>query len=172
MSYTSTVQYYTTHLTNMILEVTPSSWFRTVWTSMDPIHWRDPTKDASLSPTSTRAWRDNNPLKVARSTFLYCHHFSVHYICRTSVVPVGSPCEWAQICRHSLAAWTRNRWSEGSDKHSPSHCHRCDPACSGGNCRLLEPNTPWENTRIRVEEEKLRLVSVRRNKINQICDWL
>lgn len=77
MSYTSTVQYYTTYLTNMILEVTPSSWFKTVWTSMDPIHWQDPRKDASLSPTSTRAWRHNSPLKVARSTFLYYLHFSV-----------------------------------------------------------------------------------------------
>lgn len=44
------------HLTNMIFEVTPSNWFRTFWTSMEPIHCRDPTKDGSLSPTSTRAF--------------------------------------------------------------------------------------------------------------------
>lgn len=58
-------RYHTTHLTNMILEVTPSSWFRTAWTSMDPIHWRDPTNDACLSPTSTKAWRGKNPFKAA-----------------------------------------------------------------------------------------------------------
>lgn len=46
----------TTHLTNMILDVTSRSWLRTTCTSMDPIHWRDPTNDACLSPTFTKAW--------------------------------------------------------------------------------------------------------------------
>lgn len=51
----------TAHLTNMILEVTPSKWFRTFWTSIEPIHCRDPTKDGSLSPTSTRAFVETTP---------------------------------------------------------------------------------------------------------------
>lgn len=45
----------------MILEVTPSKWLRTFWTSIEPIHCRDPTKDGSLSPTSTRAFVETIP---------------------------------------------------------------------------------------------------------------
>lgn len=44
------------HLTNNIFEVTPISWFSTSCTSMDPIHCRDPTNVAGLSPASTRAF--------------------------------------------------------------------------------------------------------------------
>lgn len=69
------------------------------------------------------------------------HH---HFIAlRTKRIPAGSPCEWGQISPRSLAAWTRNRWSEGIGKHSPSRCRQCGPACSGGNCRFLEPSSPW-----------------------------
>ena len=36
-------------------ELTPIKWLRHVLTSKDPIHSFDPTRDGSLSPTSTRA---------------------------------------------------------------------------------------------------------------------
>ena len=49
----------------MILEVTPNSSFRTAWTSIDPIHWRDPTKEDCLSPTFTKAWREMSHIKTA-----------------------------------------------------------------------------------------------------------
>lgn len=51
------------YLTNSIFEVTPISWFSTSWTSIDPIHCRDPTNVAGLSPASTRAfmyWKTKN----------------------------------------------------------------------------------------------------------------
>ena len=44
------------HLTNSIFEVMPISWFSTSCTSIDPIHCRDPTNVAGLSPASTRAF--------------------------------------------------------------------------------------------------------------------
>lgn len=44
------------YLTNSIFEVTPISWFSTSWTSIEPIHCRDPTSVAGLSPASTRAF--------------------------------------------------------------------------------------------------------------------
>lgn len=43
------------YLTNSIFEVTPIKWFSTSCTSIDPIHCRDPTNAAGLSPASTRA---------------------------------------------------------------------------------------------------------------------
>ncbi len=138
---------HTAHLTNMILDVTWSSWFRTAWTSMDPIHWRDPTKEACLSPTSTKAWRGEKPLKAASWTFqLSFQNWEGFHIYSTTTIPAGSPCEWAQVVLCSPAAGTRSRWSAGSDKHNPNHCHPCGPACSGDSCRSPGPSTPWEKT--------------------------
>lgn len=86
--------------------------------------------------------------KVRWSSWLREHFHAL----RTKPVPVESPCVWGQISPRSLAAWTRNRWSEGIGKHSPSRCRQCGPACSGGNCRCLGPRTPWENTSVRVQQ--------------------
>lgn len=63
----------------MILEVTPSDWLRTFWTSMDPIHCRDPTKDGSLSPTSTRAFVETTTtIEGKLSEHLHCIITSLH----------------------------------------------------------------------------------------------
>jgi len=37
---------------------------------MEPIHWREPTKRGSLSPTSTRAWQTNKCIDYKGSSFL------------------------------------------------------------------------------------------------------
>lgn len=44
------------YLTKSIFEVIPIKWFSTSCTSIDPIHCRDPTNVAGLSPASTRAF--------------------------------------------------------------------------------------------------------------------
>lgn len=60
--------------------------------------------------------------------------------------PAGCSCDLAQAGLRSPAAGTRSRWSEGSDKRSPSHCRPYDPAYSGDSCKSPGPNTPATQT--------------------------
>jgi hypothetical protein len=65
-----------TYLTNSIFEVTPISWFSTICTSIDPIHCRDPTNVAGLSPASTRAlmYQEEKSPYVRQLLKLYLGH--------------------------------------------------------------------------------------------------
>lgn len=65
----------------------------------------------------------------------------------TEPLPSECPCEWAQAALRSLAAETRSKWSGGSGKRSPSHCHSYGPACSGDSYRSLGPSTPEKHTK-------------------------
>lgn len=121
----------------------------------------------NLNGSDPLAWSDKGPLFVSnvhqslerreaiRTFLLYCNSYAVYHICRT--VPVGSPCEWAQAALRSLAAGTRSRWSGVSDKHSPSHCHPCGPACSGDSCRSPGPSTPWEKTHTYIKKRQIKV---------------
>lgn len=110
---------------------------------MEPIHWREPTNDGCLSPTSTKAWNTGTPTQE-----WWCHHL-LHWkkiITWSAIPPAGSLCEWARIAPHSPAAGTRSRWFEVSDTHSPSRCRPYGPACSDGSCRCPAPSTPARQT--------------------------
>lgn len=126
------------------------------------LDWADPLprshKRRLFVSNIHQSLRRNNPpdKRNVKSTSRLRHHFLPLW---TKPIPVGSPCGWELISPCSLAAWTRNRWSEVIGKRSPSRCRQCGPACSGGNCRCLEPGSPSRNIFMWVEQNSSSALS-------------